>query len=227
MTRTTEKKSERMEVRLGHQEKQAFVDACDLQGDTPSGAVRRFISGYTKRADGDVMGEANRRLMRRYGVGAVAALVLVAGLGGTAFWAASANASRFMGQAEFAALDLDGNGSLTADELGPRADDLLRVLDINGMPGVQRVEAVSQGRMAYMVGGSVSMIRTETGAELDWSEGRPPARLVEFDLGSLHKAAVFESVGDDYSMKPERTVVWEEGKATPFLVFGNADVALR
>ena len=221
MTRTPEKKSERMEVRLGHQEKQAFVDACDLQGDTPSGAVRRFISGYTKRADGDVMGEANRRLMRRYGVGAAAALVLVAGLGGTVFWAASANASRFMTQSEFAALDLDGNGSLAGDELGPRADDLLRVLDIDGTPGVQFAEAISEGRMAYMLGSSVEVVRTDTGGALEWSEGKPPTRLVEFDLDLPYKAAVFETVGNDYSMAPERTVIWETGKTEPTLVIGK------
>ena len=222
MTRTPEKKSERMEVRLGHQEKQAFVDACDLQGDTPSGAVRRFISGYTKRADGDVMGEANRRLMRRYGVGAgvfagICAAFLVAGT----VWPLGSEPSRFMTQGEFAALDLDGNGSLTADELGPRADDLLRVLDIDGTPGVQFAEAISEGRMAYMLGSSVEVVRTDTGGALEWSEGKPPTRLVEFDLDLPYKAAVFETVGNDYSMAPERTVIWETGKTEPTLVIGK------
>jgi len=41
-----EKKSERLEVRLGYEEKQTFTEACENQGDTPSGAVRRFINGY-------------------------------------------------------------------------------------------------------------------------------------------------------------------------------------
>ena len=55
---TTEKKSERLEVRLGYREKGAFVEACEMQGDTPSGAVRRFISGYVRRADGDILASA-------------------------------------------------------------------------------------------------------------------------------------------------------------------------
>lgn len=70
-----EKKSERIEVRLGYSEKQDFVEACDTQGDTPSSALRRFIAGYTKRADGELMGEASRRFFRRYGVGAAVGLV--------------------------------------------------------------------------------------------------------------------------------------------------------
>jgi len=37
-----EKKSERLEVRLGYEEKQDFTEACENQGDTPSGAIRRF-----------------------------------------------------------------------------------------------------------------------------------------------------------------------------------------
>jgi hypothetical protein len=82
-----EKKSERLEVRLGFQEKTDFVDACDTQGDTPSSALRRFISGYIKRSDGDLMGAAQRRLLRRYGftaavIGAVGLVAAVFALKG-------------------------------------------------------------------------------------------------------------------------------------------------
>lgn len=58
----TEKKSERLEVRLGYQEKSNFVDACETQGDTPSSAMRRFIRGYVRRADADLLASAWRRL---------------------------------------------------------------------------------------------------------------------------------------------------------------------
>lgn len=78
-----EKKSERLEVRLGYQEKTEFVEACDTQGDTPSSALRRFIRGYTKRADGELMGEAQRRLLRRYGI--TATVACAAGLGVAVF----------------------------------------------------------------------------------------------------------------------------------------------
>ena len=53
-----EKKSERLEVRLDYQEKQNFVDACDTQEDTPSGAVRRFIKRYVRRSDKDLLHSA-------------------------------------------------------------------------------------------------------------------------------------------------------------------------
>lgn len=61
----TEKKSERIEVRVGFEEKASFVDACDSQGDTPSGALRRFIRGYVRRADADILSSAWRGLGRR------------------------------------------------------------------------------------------------------------------------------------------------------------------
>lgn len=62
-TEDWEKKSERFEVRLAHSKKQAFQDACDAQGDTPSLAVRRFIDGYLNRADADVLSSAGRALV--------------------------------------------------------------------------------------------------------------------------------------------------------------------
>lgn len=58
----TEKKSERLEVRLGFQEKSEFVEACETQGDTPSSALRRFIRGYVRRADADMFASAWRGL---------------------------------------------------------------------------------------------------------------------------------------------------------------------
>jgi hypothetical protein len=81
---TSEKKSERLEVRLGYREKQSFVEACDSQGDTPSSALRRFIRGYVRRADTDRLASAWRGLgRRRYGILAGASLIsaaLVAGV---------------------------------------------------------------------------------------------------------------------------------------------------
>ena len=61
----TEKKSERLEVRLGFQEKSEFVEACETQGDTPSSALRRFIRGYVRRADADLFASAWRGVGKR------------------------------------------------------------------------------------------------------------------------------------------------------------------
>jgi len=74
-----EKKSERLEVRLGYEEKQTFTEACENQGDTPSGAVRRFISGYVRRSDADLLSSAWRNFKRKrwvVGTGVVSLLLL-------------------------------------------------------------------------------------------------------------------------------------------------------
>ena len=45
---TTEKKSERLEVRLGYREKGAFVEACEMQGDwLPTVAVFQSMLAQT------------------------------------------------------------------------------------------------------------------------------------------------------------------------------------
>lgn len=57
-----EKKSECIEIRLGLLEKQGFIEACNTQGDIPSDALRRFIEGYTRRANSDLRASAFREL---------------------------------------------------------------------------------------------------------------------------------------------------------------------
>jgi len=52
-TEVFEKKTERLDIRVSHQKKQAFTQACEDQGDTPSHAVRRFITTYIRRANRD------------------------------------------------------------------------------------------------------------------------------------------------------------------------------
>lgn len=71
MSKKTEKLSERLEIRLGYSEKQTFSAACESQGDTPSGALRRFIKGYVHRANADWQATGWRRLTnrRRYAIG--------------------------------------------------------------------------------------------------------------------------------------------------------------
>jgi len=152
-----EKKSERLEVRLGYQEKQDFTDACDTQGDTPSGAVRRFISGYVRRSDSDVLasawrGAAKRKLMPAFAVIAVL-IVLVVGSYGVMKSLPEINADEI-----FSFRDSNKSGELEFVELGRASnvsgarDDLLRVLDIDASGTISRDEFVRKGRMVYTIG---------------------------------------------------------------------------
>ena len=112
-----EKKSERLEVRLDYQEKQNFVDACDTQEDTPSGAVRRFIKRYVRRSDKDLLhsawrGAAKRRSLRPAIFGLI--FIAIAGL----FWGLSQRFPLLSDDAIFSARDINGDGQLEYAEHG-------------------------------------------------------------------------------------------------------------
>jgi len=152
----TEKKSERLEVRLGYQEKSDFVEACETQGDTPSSALRRFIRGYVRRADADVLASAWRGAFRKR----VAPLAL----GALGVWAATTitwsgvnhwQSRPLSDDAIFEARDLNGDGILQAVEHGlPNSSDgelhgILKVLDLDASGTISREEFVSSGRMVF------------------------------------------------------------------------------
>lgn len=64
MSDSFEKKSERLEIRLPYSKKQAFIDACEDQSDTPSSAIRRFIDTYVRRNNRDNFSFGVRSLKR-------------------------------------------------------------------------------------------------------------------------------------------------------------------
>ena len=151
-----EKKSERLEVRLGYQEKSNFVEACETQGDTPSSALRRFIRGYVRRADADLFASAWRSLFRNRGaaiafstIGAVAAGAMI--WGGVQF---AANRP-LSDDAIFSARDLNGDGVLQAFEHGLADSNLdepngvMKVLDLDASGTISREEFVARGRMVF------------------------------------------------------------------------------
>ena len=121
-----EKKSERLEIRLGYQEKQNFVNACDTQGDTPSGAVRRFIKGYVRRSDEDLLSTAWRGAARRRSWRpTIFALIFIAIAG--LFWGLSQRFPMASDDAIFSARDINGDGQLEYAEHGIPPG-------LNGMP---------------------------------------------------------------------------------------------
>jgi hypothetical protein len=199
-----EKKSERLEVRLGYQEKQDFTEACNLQGDTPSGAVRRFINGYVRRSDGEVLASVWRGSAKRKLVPALTAMgVLAILIGGTYHLLSRAiqpNASEI-----FSFRDVNGDGELEYSEhaippgMGGQPNGVLRVLDLDASGTISRDEFVPKGRMVYML---------ETDRSDTPTDKKYPANLVEFDIGKHRaKTGTYEGAtinADDL----DRLVVW-------------------
>ena len=134
-----EKKSERLEVRVGHQEKQAFHEACEIQGDTPSGAVRRFIGGYIKRSDSDILYGAVRRSAKRR-LPKIISIAAMIGLTFAGIWGVYQHMNQASDTEIFSARDKDGNGVLTAKELSPVFDELRRVMDFDASGDISEDE---------------------------------------------------------------------------------------
>lgn len=163
-----EKKSERLEVRLGYQEKNDFIEACDLQGDNPSGAVRRFINGYVKRSDGDVLSSAWRGAAKRRGWKPAIFIIVFAAIAAM-FWGVSQNYPIMSDDAIFTARDKNNDGQLEYAEhaippgLGGSPNGVMRVLDLDSSGTISRAEFTREGRMAYVISGEQSRDgKTET-----------------------------------------------------------------
>lgn len=109
------KKTETLEVRLSHAEKQAFMARCQAEGATASELVRGFISG-----------RASRPAKRKAGLGWTVAAALGAGLavGAIAAPSLAQSASRVVhasdDRAAFARLDRDGDGAISFAEFQAR-----------------------------------------------------------------------------------------------------------
>lgn len=65
MPQKSEKKSERLEIRLPFSKKADFLKACEQQSDTPSNVVRRFINSYIRRSNADEFKFTHKVLGRR------------------------------------------------------------------------------------------------------------------------------------------------------------------
>lgn len=206
MRRILWKKSERLEVRLGYEEKQTFTEACENQGDTPSGAVRRFINGYVRRSDEDVLSSAWRGAVKRRGLKPIAFLA-VFGVIAAVFWGLSNHFPTMRDDRIFSVRDINGNGELEYAEhgLGPALDGspngVPRVLDLDGAGTISRKEFIAKGRMVYAV---ESKDNTLIG-----SEGETVAMtMVEFEImperikSGTYQGAVINA-GDI-----DRLVVW-------------------
>lgn len=159
-----EKKSERIEIRVSHSKKQAFNDACEQGGDTPSGALRRFIDSYIRRADNDAFKDGLRalgRMAKRHWLplSAAAAALLVGGyFTGQALRpapqdgpivTASINDFPPIDYTLFAAYDKNANGVLDLGEVAENDEHLHRVLNLDGKAGISPAEFYERGTMSW------------------------------------------------------------------------------
>jgi len=144
-----EKKTERLDVRLSHEKKQAFSEACENQGDTPSSAVRRFVNSYIRRSNRDDLGATIRGTTKGKGLfitGGIAALIAAA-----LFIPKLINSSQNeMSPKElFAYYDYDSSGVIELGEISRNDEDLHRVLNIDGNAGISPKEFYTKGTMVW------------------------------------------------------------------------------
>jgi len=144
-----EKKTERLDIRLSHNKKQAFAQACENQGDTPSSAVRRFITTYIRRERRDEMASKIRfsNWKRNLGFGALA-------LAGTAsvfvIWGLSAAQNqKTLAAQNFETFDANQNGVIDLGEIASNDMHLHRVLNIDGVDGISPNEFALKGKMIW------------------------------------------------------------------------------
>lgn len=144
-----EKKSERLDIRVSHQKKQAFTRACEEQSDTPSDAIRRFVSTYIRRANQDNFSANLRFLPWRKSLLTIAVLI---GLGMSGLFIVtkfeSSKQARIADKA-FKIYDINENGLIEVGEISSTDFNLHRVLNIDGKPGISRAEFKTHGLMVW------------------------------------------------------------------------------
>ena len=137
------KKSETLDIRLPHEQKQAFMSAVRSNEETASNAIRRFIADYVSKAEAtehtnpvqELTMTLNRHRLKTLGTAAAAAcgLSLIAAM-------PSAAAS------PFDKLDKNKDGVLTEGEILEGHDaDIIAKLDTDGSGGVSPEELEAAG----------------------------------------------------------------------------------
>lgn len=200
-----EKKSERLEVRLGYEEKQTFAEACENQGDTPSSAIRRFISGYVRRSDEDVLSTAWRGAAKRRAWRPIAFIAVFAAIAAAFIYTAKVKPFT-SDDTIFSTRDKDGDGELRGHELAHNevTQGFLRIMDLDNSGGISRQEFQSKGEMAYVLSGLK-----------DSSESHKPikdtyATLIKFHIQTERvQSGTYQMGGLIKGL--DRAVFWHEG----------------
>lgn len=245
MVDRVEKKSERIEIRVSHSKKQAFQQACDDHGDTPSGALRRFIDGYIRRADQDALKNGLRALGRMgrhrwlpIGGGVVAlllggflavtqipkpALIESHEQSGPIVSHNSRENTQPIDYALFGTYDTNTNGVIDLGEIANNDMHLHRVLNIDGKPGISPAEFFSSGRMLWS---EITEYHVDWNDEASFNDGSNPLAnfrstgpvyIIQFDLRDAQTPSVLVESFD----KPtdygssQRVVGWIAGVVEP------------
>lgn len=139
----TDKKTERLDVRISHEKKQAFNEACDIQSDTPSNAIRRFVNSYIRRAKRDATRAGLRNILphRWQRIAAVTSVCLVTIIALKPFFSKTEDL--------FAFYDYNENGVIELGEISPNDFHLHRVLNIDGKAGISSNEFISKATMVW------------------------------------------------------------------------------
>lgn len=215
-----EKKSERLEVRLGYKEKQDFTEACDLQGDTPSGAIRRFMNGYVKRSDQDVLSSAWRQSGRRRILPVFLGLCMIGALSAI-YVLSSFSSSEATADEIFEYRDRNGDGELEYSEHGlppginGEHNGVLMVLDLDSSGTISRREFIQKGKMVYA---------TATPGQ---TQSDPLMTLVEFEFGKERAESGTYSNARVNAYGIDRLVVWPEDQDNdkgPVVVEGRVEI---
>jgi len=183
MSERKEKKSERLEVRLPYSKKQAFVEACEQQSDTPSNAIRRFINSYIRRSDNDALGHWAGSLKRRwFPVTALTAALL--GVMSLAYWQLN-NASEtdsFSHEALYKSYDSNNNDVIDIGEISVQDNEkqLFEILDFNGDDVIDRDEFLAKGDAAWMYKKSDPEIDEENNSVTTQTDGA--INYIQYDL---------------------------------------------
>ncbi|MBO6729314.1 MAG: EF-hand domain-containing protein [Maricaulis sp.] len=150
MTRR-EKRSESLEVRLGHQAKQDFMQACKDKGLTASEVIRDFVEAYPvkpRRRVWATMSMPNKEPVMSFSLVAVLSASLAAS---TFLPTQSAIGDRNDPQAMFAQLDADGDGRFAISSLyefaGLTADGQLTEAMIEEVTTSARASLTSQSAL--------------------------------------------------------------------------------
>ncbi len=185
MSERKEKKSERLEVRLPYSKKQAFVEACEQQSDTPSNAIRRFISSYIRRSDNDTLGHwagSVKRKLLPVGAMTVAAI----GVMSLAYWqlGGGPQTDAIEHEALYKSYDINGNDVIDIGEITSQDNEkqLFEVLDLNGDNAIDRDEFIAEGDVAWMYKKNDPQLDDENNSVVTETEGT--IHYIQYDLSN-------------------------------------------
>lgn len=242
-----DKKTERLDIRLSHNKKQDFVQACENQGDTPSSAVRRFITTYIRRERRDDTASkirfSNWKQKLALGAAGCAAIFLMWGF-------AASQTHKTLTAKTFKLYDANQNGVIELGEIASNDMHLHRVLNIDGVEGISPEEFQLKGKMVwnFMPENGFQILEDKQGLfkqtsvtsfttpRLDMEEltsqqkalrQKFSHKIVGFDLRNPQKRQinVFEEQASDITVSTidhyQRSVTWIEGRPTPEHVMGS------